>query len=323
MRIPPLARYVAGHFARWRGVVCLNYHRIGDGSRSLFDRQVYSATRDGFDRQVRWLKRHFDVISPKDLEGARALRRGRHVIVTFDDGYRDNYTDAFAVLKSHGVPATFFVAVGFIDEPRLPWWDEIAWMVRTSKRASVSVPDFPVGEVVFDEPDRERAITAILRAYKRLPDERTAAFVDAIAEATGSGRASSVDARPIWMTWDMIREMKAAGMTIGGHTVRHCVLARLARDEQEKEIDACARRLREELDVSMDAFAYPVGTRDAFDQTTKDVLREKGVRVAFSYYGGVPRLRRLDPYDVPRIPIEADTTFRDFEAILMFPWRTY
>ena len=178
-------------------------------------------------------------------------------------------------------------------------------------------------DVTMDEPDRERAITVILRAYRALPSSRTDAFMDAVAAGTGTGRATKDEARDLWMTWDMVREMKAGGMTIGGHTVRHQILSRLEKDEQGREIAACKARLAQELDQPMRAFAYPVGGRDTFDDVTRAALKENGVRVAFSYYGGVPKLDAWDEYDVPRVPIEAHHTFEDFKAILMFPWRTY
>ena len=53
-------------------------------------------------------------------------------MITFDDGYVDNYELAFPVLKANDAKGVFFVATGFIDEPRLAWWDEIAWMIRSS-----------------------------------------------------------------------------------------------------------------------------------------------------------------------------------------------
>lgn len=118
MKVPANLRTLAGHVARWTGVVGLNYHRIGDGRRSVFDRGLWSATPEDFDVQVGYLKKNFDVVSPTDLAHVADTRRGRHVIITFDDGYRDNYTAAFPVLRAHHVAATFFIATGYIDTPR-------------------------------------------------------------------------------------------------------------------------------------------------------------------------------------------------------------
>ena len=84
------------------GALVVNYHRIGNAEESIFDRGVFSTTEDQFDMQMAFLKRNFDVISPHDLPVARRMGRGRYVIVTFDDGYRDNYEKAFPILKRTG-----------------------------------------------------------------------------------------------------------------------------------------------------------------------------------------------------------------------------
>jgi peptidoglycan/xylan/chitin deacetylase (PgdA/CDA1 family) len=323
-RTPPIFRQLVGSLARWRGIVGLNYHRIGDGRRSIYDRGVWSATVEDFDRQVRFLKTHFDVIAPRDVSDVVRRNRGRHVIITFDDGYADNFAHAFPILRSHNVPAAFFVATGFIDNPHLSWWDEIAWMVRTSKRSAVDLRPFLPVPLTFDEPEREEVVRAVLRAYKKLPDDRTGPFMQAIAEATGTGRAPSDlhDVRSAWMTWDMLRAMHAAGMTIGGHTVNHPVLSRLSRAQQLDEIVNCERRLREELAVAMHSFAYPVGTRESFNADSRVCLRERGVLTAFSYYGGIRRLSEWDDYDIRRIAIDQTTEFDQFRAAVMCPWTT-
>jgi peptidoglycan/xylan/chitin deacetylase (PgdA/CDA1 family) len=107
------------------------------------------------------------------------------------------------------------------------------------------------------------------------------------------------------MTWDMARELHAAGMSIGGHTVTHPVLARLPAERQREEIEGCARRLREELGVAMRWFAYPVGARDTFTPLTQRLLRDCGVELAFSYYGGFARPSRWNPLDVPRVHVDS------------------
>jgi len=316
-----LVKRVVGSVAPWLGVVGVNYHRIGDGRSSPFDRGLWSATPEALDAQLRWLKSHFDVISPREIAYVVRVRRGRHVVVTFDDGYLDNFTTAYPILRSNRVPATFFVSTGFLDNPRLPWWDEIAWMVRTSARPGIELRSHLSSPIIFDKPDRQKAIRALLRIYYRLSSGQCAAFMDALAQATGTGRY--VDVREHhWMTWDMVREMRAGGMTIGGHTVNHPVLARLSRDEQRSEIVGCRRRLEEELGVPMRSFAYPVGQLDSFNVETRECLREAGVQTAFSYYGGFRPIESWDDYDVRRIPIEQSDTFDEFRAKVTAPGLT-
>jgi peptidoglycan/xylan/chitin deacetylase (PgdA/CDA1 family) len=288
----------------------------------MFDRGLWSATAEAFDEQLRWVKAHFDVISPNDLSTVARSGRGRHVLITFDDGYVDNFTAAYPILKSYGLVATFFVTTGFIDDPRCPWWDEIAWMVRSSRAPGIAPRPPLLGGVEYDDPDREQAVRTLLRTYKQLPVGRTGAFLDAVAEATGSGRPPPTAGRDLWMTWDMLREMRRGGMTIGAHGISHQILARMSREEQRTEIAGSCRRVEEELGPPTRYFAYPVGTRDSFNADTRQCLVEANVRVAFTYYGGFRSLGEWDDHDVPRIPIEQDTTFDEFRGLVLAPWLT-
>jgi len=305
----------------WSGVVVLNYHRVGDGYASLFDRGLWSADADSFAQQIRFCKAQLDLISPADLPTVLGKRRGRYGMITFDDGYRDNYDVAFPILTAERVPATFFVATGFVDEPVVPWWDEIAWMVRSSPRDAIKLPDWlgSYSPLSFDKPDRERAVRTLLRAYKRMPGERTAAYLDAVAQATGSGRCDAEAGRRLWMNWDMLRAMHAAGMTIGGHTISHPILARESAQRQREEILGCGERLATEIGQPMRYFSYPVGGLSTFDNVTRSTLRDAGVRYAFSYYGGVRRFDGWDDYDVRRVPVEVDTSCESFRSIISVP----
>jgi peptidoglycan/xylan/chitin deacetylase (PgdA/CDA1 family) len=312
-------RSLFGRLFRWSGLLVLNYHRVGDGKATIFDRGLWSSTGDAFVDHVRFCKAHFDVIAPGDLPTVLARGHGRHVLFTFDDGYRDNYDVAFPILRSEHVRATFFVATGFIDSPRVPWWDEIAWMVRTSRKDAAELPRWLRTAVRFDEPDRERAVRTLLRTYKSIRGEVTDAYLNDIAEATGAGRCNQQAGEHSWMTWDMLREMSAGGMTIGGHTVNHPVLSRAPRDVQLQEIEACSRRLATELGEPMRYFSYPVGGSQAFDAVTRECLKRIGVQYAFSSYAGYRRLQDWDDYNIGRVPVESYLTADWFRTILVLP----
>jgi len=137
--------------------------------------------------------------------------------------------------------------------------DEIAWMVRTSPQGGLPASRWLAGPVPFDGPDREAAVRTCLRAFKSMPAADHAEYLEYLAGATSSGRCPDGPGATLWMTWEMLREMRSTGMTIGGHTVNHPVLARLPQPAQRDEIVACGRRLAEELGEPMRYFSYPVG----------------------------------------------------------------
>jgi peptidoglycan/xylan/chitin deacetylase (PgdA/CDA1 family) len=319
----PVVRRLAGTVPAWRGVLVLNYHRIGSAAGQPWDRGLWSATTEGLDEHLALLSRHADVIGPGDLAGVMARGRGRHVLLTFDDGYRDNYDHALPLLRRHGLTATFFLTSGYLDAPRVAWWDEIAWMVRHA--TGIVVPAH--GALVLDIPlsgagggaDDDVAIAALIAHYKQLPGDAAEAFLDHVADATGAGRCDPEVGGRQWMTWDMARELLAAGMDVGGHTVTHPILARLGAAEQQEEIARCADRLRAELGIPMRWFSYPVGGRDAFDDHTRAALRAAGTEIAFSFYGGYQRFGAFDALDVPRIHVGPQMTRQMLQVTLRFP----
>jgi peptidoglycan/xylan/chitin deacetylase (PgdA/CDA1 family) len=307
--------------ARWSGVLVFNYHRIGEPGGSHGDHALFSATQDDFAEQMAFLARHFDVIGPQDLAGLADAPTGRHVLVSFDDGYRDNHELAFPVLRALGLSATFFVTTGFLDRRLGAWWDEVAWMVRHA-----TAPSLPAGEwlragLSTERPWREATIHALLKAYKALDGSRCADFLDWIARSAGSGRCPAGDAGGDWMTWDMVRALRAGGMTIGGHTVNHAVLSRLTPEQQAAEITGAGARIQAELGEPMRWFAYPVGGRDAFDAHTRHALQAAGVELAFSYYGGYRRAGAgdWDRFDVRRVAIERLHDRARFRATACLP----
>jgi peptidoglycan/xylan/chitin deacetylase (PgdA/CDA1 family) len=289
----------------WRGVLVLNYHRVGDCADSPFDHELWSATAEGFDAQLALLAREADVVGPQDVAELGRRGRGRHVLITVDDGSRDNFEIALPLLRAHGLTATFFLATGFLDRPHVSWWDEIAWMTH---HASRPLPD-----------GAEAAGRRFTQEYKHLPAERQAGFLDEIAERTGAGRCDASAAEGMWMSWDEARALRDAGMSIGGHTVTHPVLGSLGEERQRAEIAGCRERIAAELEQPMRWFSYPVGFPGSFDATTRRLLAEHDVELGFSFYGGWLRSGALDAYDVPRVHVGPATSPARMHAMLRLP----
>ncbi|HVJ68119.1 MAG TPA: polysaccharide deacetylase family protein [Caulifigura sp.] len=316
--IGPLVR----RLSPWKGLLVLNYHRIGDAGSTPLDPGVFSATQDQFDAQLAWLKQHADVIGEDGLDAALAGAPGRFVLITFDDGYLDNYELAFPVLARHEIPATFFITTGFIDQRRVAWWDEISWMVKQAVRRQ-----WPTRLQIGRPPEwsleeASSATRTLLRAYKSLSTTEWPAFLDEIAEATGAGRCPLTDEASPWMTWAQIRRLQEAGHTVGAHTVTHPVLARCSREQQRFEITESKRRIEEILGQPVQSFSYPVGTADAFTVETAELMRDAGIRWAFNFQGGYMDARRAgaaDHYSLPRIAMEPELSGPRFQALNTLP----
>ena len=284
----------------WRGLLVLNYHRLARRSAEVRDLGVWSATPEAFDEQLEFLAQEAELIGPGDV--AEAVRRpGRHVLLTFDDGYRDCHDVAWPILRSHRATALFFLITGVLDQPRSMAWDEIACMVHRRPR-----PDFRLPRLRLPDArrDPEALIQALIDHFEGLSPNAVEGFLNQLAEATGSGRCPPDHAHEAWLTWDMVREMQAAGQVFGGHTVSHRLLSGLHREDQFHEIDGCRRRLETELGVPLRYFSYPFGGLWSFNAATHDVLAQCGVEFAFSQYGGYQHPGNWRPYNIRRVAVE-------------------
>jgi peptidoglycan/xylan/chitin deacetylase (PgdA/CDA1 family) len=300
----------------WRGVLVLGYHRIGDHRTAVHDPNLYSATAEDFGHQLDLLADTVEVVAPSRVPSLRG-RHGRHVALTFDDGYRDNHELALPALEARGMTAAFFLPTGYLDRPRIAWWDEIAWMVRRGTAETV-----PAGrwlEVAVPLGSEAPAVVALTDRYKRIPAADCEGYLDFLAEATGAGRAPAGEGASDWMTWDMARDMRARGMEIGGHSIDHPVLARLDERGQEREVAGCLARLRDELGEDVTLFSYPVGIPGAFDDVTKGCLRRAGIQAAFALAGGYVSRRSRDALALPRTAVHHSTTQGRLAAQLAAP----
>jgi peptidoglycan/xylan/chitin deacetylase (PgdA/CDA1 family) len=283
-------------------LIVVNYHRIGDACRTHFDPGVFTTDADGLDEQIAALKRRYAFVTPSDaldvIEG-RYRPRETLLLVTFDDGYRDNLANGLPVLARHGLSAIFFVVSSYADGGVVPWWDQIAWLARRIAPGRLEV-DYP-RRLTFDfsEGRFEAGLRDVLSVYKSLETTDTERFVAALEAAAGFRRAD-IRAR-LFMDWDDVRTMHRAGMEIGVHTHSHRILAKLASAEQRTELGTCKMAIERETGVQPRFAAYPVGTEETFSEATKAAAAEVGLRAAFSFYGGTNRHGRIDPFDVKRV----------------------
>jgi peptidoglycan/xylan/chitin deacetylase (PgdA/CDA1 family) len=273
----------------------LYYHRVGDGSDPFFP----AISTDLFEQEMRFVQRHYRVVSLSELLQTLAGGDTEPVVaITFDDGYQDNYQNAFPVLQRFGLPATIFLTTGSIDSREPLWFEQLALAVKKTVREYVDAAE----RLWLRTPAERLASNGRLFALLRtLPDikRRTmlAGILSQLAVDTG-------ELRNQMLTWDQIRLMSGHGITFGGHTVTHPFLSRLTVEQLQWEVGECKRRIESELRLPVEYFAYPNGREEDFNHSTKQALRDAGYRAALSTIWGVNyrstdllELRRGQPWE--------------------------
>jgi peptidoglycan/xylan/chitin deacetylase (PgdA/CDA1 family) len=293
-------------------LMILNYHRIGDKDATEYDSGVFSCSAEEFDWQIGYLKQRFRMTGLDEvlglLSGERRLTEPR-VLITFDDGYIDNYQLAFRVLRHHGVQGVFFLATGFVGTSRLPWWDEIAYIVKRSRRSHFHLEYPEEQDFNLEAEGFSSCIMHILRLYKRPAMRDHRRFIEQLENACDSARPGSGTQR-CFLNWNEAREMQQGGMAFGSHTHSHEILSKLTKQDQLTELRVSREILERELGRTIDTLAYPIGARDTFSLETVDALRLTKYRAAFSFYNGFNRAGSLARFDIRRCGVNQQSRKR-------------
>ena len=278
-----------------RGLSIMIYHRVLAAPDPLFPGEI---DRESFAIQLGLLKSSFNVLALD--EAVRLMRAGRlpprAACVTFDDGYADNAVEALPILQRYGLTATFFVATGFLDGGRM-WNDTVIELVRKAPATPGALFDARtagLGLLPLDGPGARRAaIGALIGHLKYLPMEARLAMVERLA-----GEADYALAQDLMMSSAQVRQLYAAGMGIGAHTVNHPILAAIPARQAGDEIAAGKERLETLTGAPVPLFAYPNGKPNVdYRAEHVGIVRELGFEGAVSTaWGG----RGADVYQLPR-----------------------
>jgi peptidoglycan/xylan/chitin deacetylase (PgdA/CDA1 family) len=302
----------------WRpGLVVFTYHRIADPFTDHFYDPVISATPKSFRTQIKWLHSRFQIVALDELLSrlqAASPWRELVVLLTFDDGYRDNFDIAVPILREHGVPATFFIPTAFLESPQLPWWDHIAYVIKktTAQRLTLEMAPGSIMEplkINIDPTQRSVAIMAIVRAFLDGTVIDESWFLNQLEVQAGVTVDSATLGRTLFMSWDQVGQLAGAGLTIGSHAHTHRKLAGLDEQSQLFELTESRRVLKQRLNREIRALAYPYGWPGTFSPRTRSLAAETGYDIAFGSQVGVNRYGKIDLFEVKRLGIGwADST---------------
>ncbi len=275
-------------------LLVLSYHRVIPEIDLLFPEET---TASDFDTHLRALAKYFRVYTLSEalsLLGKRALP-ARSVVITFDDGYADNATEALPLLNRYGLKATFFIATKFIAG-ELMWNDKIIEAIRNCNATGLSLEKFGLGNFTLkDLESRRSAIDTLLKKLKHVPEPKRSRIVQEIVSVTGSSLPDR-----LMMSDDQLNLLVQAGMEIGAHTVSHPILAQQPDDEAEQEISESGNALRQLLGVTVSSFAYPNGKPGVdYRESHVKLVRNAGFDAAVSTQNGIVEFS-TDRYQLPR-----------------------
>lgn len=272
----------------------LMYHRVVEQLDPL---SPYTPTAEVFDRHMETLANGFKVLPLS--EAIERLRNSslprRAACVTFDDGYRDNYTVAAPVLKRYGLPATIFVSTGFLDGGRM-WNDSVIEAVRGASGSLINARDIGLGvHAIGDDSARSATIAKLLDQLKYLPIAERSEKVNDLCAIIGA-----VLPTDLMLSTEEVRAARHANIEIGGHTVNHPILTQIDDRQARSEIADSKAHLEQILREKITLFAYPNG-RPNQDYLVRHaaMVKEAGFVAAVSTASGAAK-HDSDLFQLPR-----------------------
>lgn len=275
-------------------LIILNYHRASTGDLRC---------------HLLYLRRHYRVLHLEEaldelygLRKERKQKRDRRVplVLTFDDGYRDNYTHAFKLACELHVPITIFLVPGYVENGNCFWWLEGNLLACHAQVDNVTLEGRSY-DLRLAEQRRLLAQEIDTRLRQAGSVVEREAFLATVRELLAVPSSLSIE-KECSMTWEEIDNMQKSGwVSFGAHTMHHPILAYLASSSEVRyEIEECRRVLEQRLGHSIRTFAYPVGRAEHIGDIAIQTVQEAGYDWAVTTVHGV-NTPRSDPYRLGRV----------------------
>ena len=290
-----------------KGCAVLLYHRVFN---PLIDAQLLSVTPENFEQHLIFLKENYEVIPYPTL--VQRLREktitNRSVCLTFDDGYLDNFIEAFPLLKKHNIPATIFVCTCNIGNNEEFWWDMLENIFLAQDKKYID----------WNAQSSQRDTT--LNRYLNLQESlKTLNSCDRSILLSEIGKSCPPREGYRSMNFEELASMNSSDLiNIGAHTENHYSLGRINSNTAVEEVRSCVGKLKEVLAEKCFPFSYPFGgSRDCRNDLGQVFESEKIDAVFINQFGICNNNTNL--LEIPRILIR-NLTGKEFGSFLNNLW---
>ncbi len=288
---------------RWafrRRLIVLCYHSVVENVRADFTYRN-AVRRDEFEDHLVLLNRLFRPVSCAEVKeavsGAGTLPP-KAVLVTFDDGFRNNFTHAAPLLKRYSVPAVFHLTTGHVGKDSLLWTQEVVEIVLNWRRETIPMPGgLADATVPADRQPRFGMAEKIRKLLKAIPDEEKDRYLELLRESEPLRDCRFDPDLYQFMDWEQARSLHRDGFEIGSHTVNHPILSRLGTRSLKSELEESKAKIEAEIGAKCEVLAYPNGMDPDHSPEVASAARTAGYRLAFTMAG------RINPPQLGPVPI--------------------
>lgn len=266
-----------------RAAAVLMYHGVCDQASLPPDINFHLPRRE-FEQQMRALKSRYRIVSIEEI--VRDLAEGRSieksVVITFDDGYRNNAQYAAPVLQELGLPYIVYAATSYVGTAKWTPLNELYWLWSEGKLSSDQMKE----------------------ARKQIRTQPFGTPVPVLRDAERPSSLSSAAEESFTMlSWEELIQMASNGAEFGSHTHTHCNMAVESDETQKRELLTSKSFLEDHLGNPVKSFAYPFGRKAQMSEAARSNIIAAGYTSAISAeYGLVTS--SSDRFCIPRLGYE-------------------
>jgi peptidoglycan/xylan/chitin deacetylase (PgdA/CDA1 family) len=229
-----------------------------------------------FTKHIQFLKKNCNIVHLKELYRNNNLAKNNklNVAITFDDGYLDNLTNAFKILKKYNAPATIYITTSYINDKKIPWWIDL-WSILQNVRG-VTECYLLHNNITINKNNKIYAFKKISYFLIKKKTNEIYLFLNKLRKSINLKKSKS---KRIFLNRKEIKKLsKNKLITIGAHTHNHENLKLLTYKNSKKEIMKSKKILENIIKKRVDDFAIPYGTKDNFDSKEIDILVKNGFK---------------------------------------------
>ena len=290
---------------RWMSksdVIILMYHGFSRSNKESIGSEKLLDIEE-FENHLQLIKEYFTPVSLDTVFAGNKLP-DNPIVITIDDGYRNNYTYAFPLLKKYGIPVTLFIPTGFIDRKVYLWTDRLEYMVaHTTASDFIFTSRYKIFQLKLKSIEEKKETIKNLKKYlKDLSQEARGEFLDELQERLSvEYNWDTIPSSRVPLSWREIREMHQSGLvTFGSHTVSHSILSRCSSAELNDELRISRKRISEEIGERCQFFSYPNGKTSDYNSTAMGALKKNGYKGAVTALPGPLPAGDIDNFQLRR-----------------------
>jgi peptidoglycan/xylan/chitin deacetylase (PgdA/CDA1 family) len=300
-----ITRYVINKKLKNKTIV-LTYHRIlpFEFRDSSFSHNAIMTDPANFEMQLQVINKYFKVINTLTL--SKTLDNPKETIktqclITFDDGWSDNYAYAFPLLQKYECEAVIFVPLEYVSSNDTFWQEKLGFLVwkaieLKTDRSNKLMDKLGIHINSDVKSDKQTEIKNYVRTLKSKTYSEIEGIIKAFTTLLNSDGGSPIDKH---MSWDQLIELADNGITIGSHACSHKILTKLNKEDVNQELIHSKSVLEKRLQTDISTIAYPNGD---YNQEIGYLAKKAGYKYGFgTSYGYVTE--KSDLYNLERINI--------------------